>query len=103
MPKFSAVAAAAAVALFRDQKITVQEATPIKVKGDDGKIRDAFETKMVSLKPAHVLAAKQYEDGTVTVVTLDGQRYSVKSSKALPPADADGDAGNGDGSDKGGN
>lgn len=80
------VSAAEAVKLFSKQNITVQTAKRISVKGDDGKVRDAFQTKNAELRAEHVLAAKQTDDGTVTITTIDGQKYSVVSKDALSPA-----------------
>ena len=77
------VAAADAVKLFKG--VTVQTAERVKVKGDDGKVREAFKTADVALKAEHVMTAVQH-DGAVVITTIDGQRHRadgvVKADKA---------------------
>jgi hypothetical protein len=82
---------AAAIGLFASQGIEVATAEPIKVKDkeDPSKVRDAFKTDTVKLAEAHVLAAKQAPDGTVTITTIDGKKYSAKSKRLLPLAEAE--------------
>lgn len=79
------ISAAEALKLFRGQGIEVQTATQVMKKGEDGKERPAFETKMESLSEKHVLSAKKWDDGRVTLVTIDGQRYSP--GRASAPAE----------------
>ena len=79
---FKEIAAADVLRLFKGQAIQVQTATPTKRKGEDGIERPAYDVKNESLKEEHVLSAKQYEDGRVTITTIDGQRYEAKASKA---------------------
>lgn len=83
-----AIAAADAVKAFKGQRISVQEARPVKVKGEDGVMRDAFKTEDVALAAEHVLSAKLYEDGRLTITTIDGRRYEVKGYSAPKSAEA---------------
>lgn len=70
------ISAADAVALFAEQKIKVQTAKSVKTKGDDGKVREQFETEMAALAEEHVLSAKDYGD-RVTITTIDGKRFEA--------------------------
>lgn len=86
------VAAAAAVAAFAGQKIEVQTARKITQRDKEtGKEREAFETKMERLAPEHVLSSYEAEDGTVTVITIDGRRHQVVAAKKLAVASDKGD------------
>lgn len=76
------ITAAAAMKSFRGASITVQTAKPVKVKGDDGVVREAYKTDNVPLAEAHILGAAQREDGTVVITTIDGQRYETRGGKA---------------------
>lgn len=77
------VAAADAVKLFKNVK--VQEARKVQVTDKEGKVGEAFETKMVDLAAEHVLSAYDNGAGT-TIVTIDGRRHQadgrVKAAKA---------------------
>lgn len=55
--------------------VTVQVAKPLKKKGDDGKVRETFEVKTAALQAAHVISAKKWADGKVSITTIDGRRY----------------------------
>ena len=70
--------AAEAVKALAKLNIQVQVARKVTVKGKDGgRDREAFETKMAPLAAAHVLSAMRADDGTVTIVTSDGKKYST--------------------------
>lgn len=71
------IAAAEALKAFGKQNIEVQEATPVKVKGDDGRERPGFKTQMKPLAEKHVLSAKRWDDGRVTITTIDGRRHEA--------------------------
>ncbi len=75
--KYDEFPAAEAIRLFRGQKIEVQTATPAKIKGEDGVERDGFKTEMKALAAEHVLSAKKWENGKVTITTIDGERYEA--------------------------
>ncbi|MGQ0545549.1 MAG: hypothetical protein ACT4P3_09490 [Betaproteobacteria bacterium] len=71
------IRAADAVKLFRNVK--VQIATPVTVKGEDGKERPGFKTEDVALAAEHVLSARRYEDGRVAIVTIDGRKHEARA------------------------
>ena len=71
------ITAAEAVKFFKGADISVQTARPVKVKGDDGVMRPAFETKRAPLAEAHIHAAADYGD-RVVIVTIDGQRHEAQ-------------------------
>ena len=73
---------------FGDAGIAVQTAQPVRIKDAEGNERDGFKTGNARLKPEHVLAARQYDDGTVAITTIDGNKHTVKA-KPLPAAEAD--------------
>lgn len=75
------ISAADAVKAFKSQSITVQTATPAKVKGADGKMRDGFKTNMTPLAEEHVLAAR-VADGRIVMVTIDGRKYEAAAKAA---------------------
>ena len=75
------VSAADAVKAFRSKSITVQTATPVKVKGADGKERDGFKVEMAPLAEAHVLAANDL-GGRIVMVTVDGQKHVTTGKSA---------------------
>ncbi len=75
------IPAASALAFFKSQKISVQEAKPIKAKGEDGRERPGFKTENVALAEAHILSAKDYGD-RVTIITIDGRRYEAAKKAA---------------------
>ena len=77
MAKYIEIRAAEAIKAFKGQKIEVQEARPVKVKGEDGKVREAFDTKVATLTEKHILSGKRYEDGRITITTIDGQKYEA--------------------------
>jgi hypothetical protein len=81
---FIEIAAADALKLFRGQNVTVQEARPVKVRGDDGKERDAFETKIERLAESHILSAIHHENGRVSIVTMDGKHYDTTAPFKAP-------------------
>ena len=75
------MAAADAAKLFRN--VTVQTATAVTVKDEKtGKTRSAFKTDTVALKAEHILAARRAEDGTVSITTVDGKKYSAAGKSA---------------------
>lgn len=84
--------AADAVKLFAKQNIKVQEATAVNVAikdadgNDTGKVRPAYETKMAALDEDHVISAKKYDDGRVTITTIDGRRFEAASNKGAAAA-----------------
>jgi hypothetical protein len=71
--------AADALKLFGKTDIQVQEAKPVKLKGDDGKERPGFKTEMKPLAEKHILSAKEHDDGRVTIVTIDGRRHEARA------------------------
>lgn len=73
------ISAAEALKAFKGKSVEVQEARPAKTKGDDGKERQGFETKMATLAEKHVLDAAQHDDGRVTIVTIDGRRHEARA------------------------
>lgn len=75
--KFKEIAAAEALKAFGKQDIQVQEAKPVKLKGEDGKERPGFKTDMKALAEKHVTSAKKYEDGTIKITTIDGRRHEA--------------------------
>ena len=60
---------------FRGRGIKVQTATPVKVKGDDGVERDSMEVANEALGAAHVLSAKKWNNGEITITAIDGKRH----------------------------
>jgi len=73
------IKAADAIKLFGKQDIQVQEAKPAKLKGEDGKERPGFKADMKPLAEKHILSAKEYDDGKVTIVTIDGRRHEARA------------------------
>lgn len=73
------IAAAEAIKSFKSAAIEVQVATPVKKKGDDGKVRSAFDVKMKPLAAEHILNACSYDDGRVAITTIDGRRYEARA------------------------
>lgn len=77
MAKGTPIAAADAVKFFAKSNVMVQTAKAVKVKDkDSGKLRDAFETAMVPLAAAHILAAADYGD-RVVITTTDGRKHEA--------------------------
>jgi len=70
------IAPADALKLFSRQNITVQTATPVKVKGEDGKERPGYKTKAEPLAEDHILAARD-RGNMVAITTIDGHRYEA--------------------------
>lgn len=66
------IPADSAVKLFKG--VSVQTAERVRVKGDDGKVRESFKVNDAALKPEHVLKAEQHDDHVV-IVTIDGKRH----------------------------
>lgn len=95
---YSEIDVARALAAFSGQTISVQTARTVKKTGEDGRERQVFVTEDKPLAAEHVLSAKQWNDGKVTVTTIDGRRHEAKG-KLPAPKDADKDAGKG--ADKG--
>ena len=76
------IAAADALKFFSRQNIAVQTATPVKVKGEDGKERPGYKTKDEALAEDHILAARDHGE-KVVITTIDGKRYEApKRGKA---------------------
>ena len=86
-PTYTEVDAAAALRLFKGQSIVVQTARPGKRKGEDGVERTVMITEDKDLAPDHVLSAKQWSNGRVSITTIDGKRYEVKGSIGAAPKD----------------
>jgi len=76
MGKFTEISAAEALKAFKG-KIEVQTAKAVNVKGENGKERDAYDVKMAPLATEHVLSAKRYDDGRVTITTIDGRKHEA--------------------------
>lgn len=74
---YKLIAAAEALKALGKNDIEVQEATPVKVKGEDGKERPGFKTAMKPLAEKHVISAKKWDDGKVTITTIDGRRHEA--------------------------
>lgn len=55
--------------------VTVQVATPAKKTDEDGKVRTVMQTKAEPLAARHVVSAKKWANGQVTITTMDGKRY----------------------------
>jgi hypothetical protein len=73
------IKAADAIKMFGKQDIQVQEAKPTGTKGEDGKERPGFATAMKPLAEKHILSAKEYDDGKVTITTIDGRRHEARA------------------------
>ena len=73
------LAAAEALKHFKGRGIKVQTATPAKVRGDDGKVRESFKAGEADLAEAHVIGARKYDDGRVRIVTIDGKRHEAQA------------------------
>lgn len=70
------ISAGAALQYFKGGKITVQEAKPVKIKGDDNKIRDGMDVKAVDLNEGHITGAADYGN-RVVITTIDGRRHEA--------------------------
>lgn len=75
--------AADALKLFARAGIKVQEAKPVK-KEVDGRVRTVMETKDVPLAEEHILGARRYANGLVTITTIDGQRHEARGRDQEP-------------------
>lgn len=75
------LSAADAMKAFKGKSIVVQVATPVKVKGEDGKRREGFETKGTPLAEEHVLSACDCGD-RIVMVTIDGRKYETAAKGA---------------------
>lgn len=66
----------------RDIKVQAAKLVPGVVKDHNGRERPGkvFDVKVVPLAEEHVIAAKRYANGKITIVTVDGQRYSVTAA-----------------------
>ena len=87
MPKYTEIPAAEAVKRFAKEDITVQTATPCKIKvkdadgKDTGKERDGFKTKDEALAAEHILSAVK-GGGKVVIVTIDGRKHEAAAGAA---------------------
>lgn len=81
-PTYTEIGASDALKFFKSRPITVQEARPAKGKDDAGKARTGFDTKDAPLSESHVLSAKAWSDGRITITTIDGRRHEAKGSIA---------------------
>jgi hypothetical protein len=68
--------------------VKVQTAREVLVEGEDGKKRPTMQAELVAFKPEHVLSAKKWANGQVTIVTIDGQRFP-KNANTRVEADDD--------------
>ncbi len=73
----SKITAAEAMKFFKGGDIAVQTARQVKVKGEDGVTRPAFETKNRPLAEDLILSAVDYGD-RVSIVTIDGKRHEAQ-------------------------
>lgn len=79
---------AEAIKRFAKQDISVQTATPVKIKVKDadgketGKERDGYKVKDEKLAADHILAAVKRDNGTVVITTIDGQKYEAAGAGA---------------------
>ncbi len=80
MAKKTEISAAEALKTFKGKAIEVQEARAVTLKGEDGKERPGFKTEMKPISEKHVLAAASYDDGRVTIVTIDGRRHEARAA-----------------------
>lgn len=72
---YAEVPAGDVIRMFRG--IEVQTAKPVKVKGEDGVERDAMKTDMVPLAEEHIISAKRWRNGKITITTIDGKRHEA--------------------------
>lgn len=72
------ISAAEAMKHFRSAGIKVRTATPVKVKGEDGVVRDAMEVKDEQLSEEHILGAALRDGGTAVITTIDGTRHEAR-------------------------
>lgn len=90
MSGFDSITPAEAVKAFAKRNITIQTATPIKAPGNTlsgaSRERDQYEVKYVPLKAEHILAAKRYFDGRVSIVTIDGRRFQEPERSTRHPS-----------------
>lgn len=64
--------------------VTVQVVRPVKVKDKEtGAEKDGVEAKEEPLAVRHVLSAKKWKNGQVTITTIDGRRYPAKADTAV--------------------
>ena len=76
-----AIPAADAAKLFAKQKIQVQVAAPAKVRNKEtGVERQTMKVTAADLTADHILSAAQLDDGSVTIVTINGSRYNSKGT-----------------------
>lgn len=73
------ISATEALKAFKGKSIEVQEARFVKKTDDAGKVREVADVKMAPLAEKHVLDAAQYDDGRVTIVTIDGRRHEARA------------------------
>lgn len=60
--------------------VTVQVATPTKVKDPEtGVERPAFDVKKEPLALRHIISAKKWKNGEITITTIDGRRHPEKA------------------------
>lgn len=93
MKTYQEIPPAEALKRFAGRNIRVQTATPNagKVKpinvaeGDVKNYRDGtiYDVKMEPLAEKHILSAKLWADGAVTITTIDGQRHVAARSVPL--------------------
>ena len=69
------IAGADALKFFKGVK--VQTATPVNVKGEDGKVRPGFETADAPLAEEHITGARDYGK-RVVITTIDGRRHEAE-------------------------
>lgn len=74
---YELIDAASVIGKFRG--VQVQTATPVTIKGDDDIDRPGMKTEIVSLKAEHVLSAKRWNNGKVTITTIDGKRHEARA------------------------
>lgn len=86
MNKYTEIAAALALTAFSGQTIAVQVAKEVE-KEVDGKKRKVFETEKQPLSAEHVISAKQWTNGRVTITTVDGQKHEARGTIRTEPAD----------------
>jgi hypothetical protein len=79
MAKRTEISAAEAMKAFKGRSIKVQIAKPITAKAEDGKERVVLKAEEADLAERHIIGAAQYDDGRVTIVTLDGRRHEVRA------------------------
>lgn len=82
MPRTEISPAEALKAFKTKPEVQTAKAGKIPVLDGEGKEigkRDGFITKAATMSESHILAAANYDDGRVVVVTIDGKRHEARA------------------------